>query len=136
MLKLIELGADPCATTDDGWHPLHCAARWGKAGAVWAMLENGGQINAQTTGGQTALHLAATLAGAESTGAEQPQADQPPASSKGRTVVKILLCAAGCDRELLNEQRETAGEVARRRSGNDDLFRLADPCLALGVLPP
>ena len=137
MLKLLELRADPCATTDDGWHPLHCAARWGKAGAVWALLENNADINAQTLGGQTALHLAATLAGAESTGAEPPRDEQKaPASSKGRTVVKILLCAAGCDSRLLNDQGETAAELARRRSGNDDLFRLADPCLALGPLPP
>ena len=138
MLKLLELRADPCAITHDGWHPLHCAARWGKAGALWALLQNGAEINAQTNGGQTALHLAATLADAESTGAEPPKVEQerPSASSKGRTVLKILLCAAGSDSTLLNDQGETAAELARRRSGNDDLFRLADPCLGLGPLPP
>ena len=35
MIRLLALGASPRAKTHDGWEPLHCAARWCKAGATW-----------------------------------------------------------------------------------------------------
>jgi ankyrin repeat protein len=126
---------------------------------VFALLENNADVNARTSGRQTALHLAATLAGSESTaagdadkeraadearGADGEEAATPltveptqhGVDSKGRTVLKLLLQAQGCNASLVNEQGETAAQVAARRSGNDDLFKLADPCLGMLLPPP
>lgn len=130
-------GAEVRAKTSDGWEPLHCAARWGKAGAVWLLLDRGADVNSRTAGGQTPAHLAATLPGGGATGesGELSGAGADAARARkrsdtdGRRVLKILLCSPGYDTMVVNDQNERAVAVASRSSGNDDLFRLGDPCL-------
>ena len=50
--------------TVDGWQPLHCACRWDKTAVASQLLQSGADVNAQTYGGLTALHLAASLVSA------------------------------------------------------------------------
>lgn len=87
--------------------------------------------------GVTPAQLAVTLPGGSPGGAtgELPGGGTDTARARkradtnGRRVLKILLCTSGYDAAAVNEKNEPAIEVAARRSGNDDLFRLVNACL-------
>jgi len=111
------------------WTPLHSAARWAKAKAVTLLLENGADVNARTTGGQTALHLASSTSTLEST--EGGAAIDCSMDSVNRATLLALLCAPGVDTTIRNDAGESAVDVCRRCCGYEDLFRLAEPCLVL-----
>ena len=49
------------AGTSDGWQPLHSAARWDSVATAQTLLDAGADINAQTNGGLTPLHLASSV---------------------------------------------------------------------------
>ena len=67
----------------------------GQVEVVSCLLENGADINAQTNGKQTALHLAALGVG-------------------GSDTLKLLLSNKELDRSITNNQGETACDVANR----------------------
>ena len=47
------------AKDEDGWTPLHWAARWGHTEVAQALLEAGADVNAKNELGQTPLDMAA-----------------------------------------------------------------------------
>lgn len=95
------------ARTADGWQPLHCACRWNKTGVASLLLQNGADVNAQTNGGQTPLHLAAS-------------------NSRAKPSLELLLRCGGVDPSLRNGQDQTAYEVARRSGPWSYLFEMTE----------
>ncbi|KAJ8124967.1 hypothetical protein O1611_g8673 [Lasiodiplodia mahajangana] len=60
MVKLLlHHGADPEATSDGGWTPLHNAAQSGHVSVVALLLETKARVNAELSNGMTPLHWAA-----------------------------------------------------------------------------
>ena len=57
--KMISMGGDVNAPTQNGWTPLHEAASWGKCEAARVLIANGANVSATTKNGWTALHFAA-----------------------------------------------------------------------------
>jgi cytohesin len=94
---LVEHGADPNARArtmyGDGWTPVHLAAWEGDDGMLKALLAAGGDPNARTSGGSTALSLAIEIGWA--------------------SIVRILL-AYGADPCLVVGRGETCRDLARR----------------------
>ncbi|KAG8225070.1 hypothetical protein J437_LFUL000049 [Ladona fulva] len=109
---LVEKGADLDATTSDGWQPLHSACNWNFARCAKILLEHGANINAKTNGGLTALHLAA-------------------ANSSARETLIVLLSNPWLDPSIMNNNDETASQVARRSGPNHSLFESVDECIRL-----
>lgn len=104
---LIQKGADVHVRTNDGWCPLHSAARWNQASAVALLLQRGANINAQTNSGQTALHIASS-------------------DRECRNCLEILLMDKDIDINLKNNLGETAYDICQRTSENCLLFELRD----------
>jgi ankyrin repeat protein len=57
--RLVARGADVNVQNDDGWRPLHWAARGGHVEVVAALVELGADVHVQDDGGLTPLHHAA-----------------------------------------------------------------------------
>ncbi|PXF48954.1 Ankyrin-3 [Gracilariopsis chorda] len=60
---LEECGVDVNAVDDDGWNPLHVAARFGASEAVDVLVQAGCDLNAQTEEKETAVLLASAQPG-------------------------------------------------------------------------
>lgn len=99
---LLHAGADPLATTEDDWTPLHSAAKWNSASVVELLL-NYTPVNCTTKGGQTPLHLACL-------------------SSNNRETLELLLMQKDLDPSILNAQGDTARDVSKRNSHFYPLF--------------
>lgn len=99
--------------TEMGWTPLHSAAYWNAFQIVDYFLKYANaDVNARTSGGQTALHLAAQ-------------------QSTGKETLLILLTHPLIDFEVTNEQGETALQIAQRSSKYNALFEIAEHNLNL-----
>ena len=61
VVNLLRNGASPDLCREDGWSPMHAAARFGHAGTAIALLEEGRADFEARTGdhGSTPLHVAA-----------------------------------------------------------------------------
>ena len=70
------------------------------------LLQNKADINAQTSGGQTPLHLAATY-------------------SRDNSLLEVLLMDKRLDPSIVNYQNENAFDLAKR-SGKGTLFELVE----------
>ncbi|KRY88042.1 2-oxoisovalerate dehydrogenase subunit alpha, mitochondrial [Trichinella pseudospiralis] len=93
---LLSNGADISAQTEDGWQPLHCAARWGNLESVKILLHMGkADINARSNSGLTPLHIAAS---------EQPSL----------FTAEYLLSQPDIDPSIRSKTGETAMDIARR----------------------
>ncbi|KRX39496.1 2-oxoisovalerate dehydrogenase subunit alpha, mitochondrial [Trichinella murrelli] len=93
---LLANGADISAQTEDGWQPLHCAARWGNLESVKILLHMGkADINARSNSGLTPLHIAAS---------EQPSL----------FTAEYLLSQPEIDPSIRSKTGETAMDIARR----------------------
>ena len=104
---LLDHGADKEAQTNDGWRPLHSAARWNQTEVISLLLQYEIDVNAQTKGGHTALHLASS---------EQDSGD----------TIKLLLNVDNIDTSIKNSMGETAYEICRRTSEHCKLFELRE----------
>ena len=104
---LLHHGADPLATTEDGWTPLHSAAKWNCVLVVELLLSTT-PVNCVTRGGQTPLHLACL-------------------ASSSRDTVELLLSQAELEPGLKNSQGDTAREVAARTGNLAPLFDCVEP---------
>lgn len=61
MLAAIGDGADPDGADEAGWRPIHIASSLGSLPVLRALMSTSRvSVNAQTVGGQTALHYAAS----------------------------------------------------------------------------
>ena len=108
MVKLLlHHGADPLATTEDGWTPLHSAAKWNCVFVAELLLLTT-PVNCVTRGGQTPLHLACL-------------------SATSRDVVELLLSQPDLDPTLKNSQGDTARDVAARAGNLAPLFDCVEP---------
>lgn len=54
---LLDLGADPRATSGTGWTALHGAAECGSVPAIQMLLEAGADVLAVTRAGKTSLYI-------------------------------------------------------------------------------
>lgn len=95
--------ADIEARTEDGWCPIHSAARWNQAEVISILLEHGADINARSNSGQTPLHLASS---------EKENGD----------AISVLLSNCNLNPELRNSLGETAEDVCARTSEHCKLF--------------
>ena len=94
-----------------GWTPLHSAVYWNAYHIVDYFLKHAGaDVNAQTSGGQTPLHLAAQ-------------------QSDIRETLLLLLTHPRVDFTLRNEQHETSHEMALRSCKYNALYEIADDAL-------
>ena len=75
--------------------------------AAFILLQNGGDVNAQSNGGQTPLHLASTL----------PDRAQ---------LLEMLLLQKNVDIRLKNHRGDTAYDIAFRNGPHYKLFEIAD----------
>ena len=105
----MDRGVDVDSRTNDGWTPLHSASRWCQYAVAEELLSRGADINAQTKGMLTALHLASS----------DTQKDS-------EATLKVLLKHPKVDLTLTNKLGETAHTVAKRCSKFASLF---DPYL-------
>jgi ankyrin repeat protein len=93
--KMISMGGDVNAQTQNGWTPLHEAASWGKSDCARALIANGANASATTRNGWTALHFAAGCGHGET--------------------IKLLL-AAGVDCNYRDNYGDTALDKALRNA--------------------
>lgn len=92
VAQCLSEGADPNSRDEDGWTPLHHAARDSKTPeVVKALLDAGANPDARDKRGRTPLHLAATR--------ETPE------------VVKVLLVDAGADPKAKTKDGKTPVEL-------------------------
>ena len=59
MKLLLSNGASATVGNEEGWTPLHDAARTGSLAVCELLCEAGALVDAKTKGGQTPFHLAA-----------------------------------------------------------------------------
>jgi len=104
---LMELGAQVDARTLDGWTALHSACNWGQADCAAVLLRHGADINSQTGGLQTPLHLAA-------------------ANAKNIEIFRLLLSNEFLDGSRRNRVGETARDVAQRSCRFHKIFDAID----------
>jgi ankyrin repeat protein len=93
--KMIGMGGDVNAATQNGWTPLHEAASWGKCDIAQLLIANGANASATNKNGWTALHFAAAT---------------------GHTPTVELLIASGVDRNHRDNYGDTALDKALRNS--------------------
>ncbi|XP_040278422.1 ankyrin repeat domain-containing protein 49-like [Bufo bufo] len=105
--ELIAKGADVRTVTVDGWTPLHSACKWNNTELASFLLQHGTDINAQTKGSLTPLHLAA-------------------ANRDCCRLLELLLMNRYIKPQLTNKLGETAYEIARRTDMYHYLFEIAD----------
>ena len=104
---MLTVGAKVDVRTDDGWQPIHCACRWNKVEVASLLLQNGANINSQTNGKQTPLHLASCNRNAEAT-------------------LECLLMHPDLDPSLVNKKGETALDLASSLTKNAYLFEMVE----------
>ena len=104
---LLARGANITNRTNDGWTSLHSAANWGQTDTAAILLQHGADINAQTDGLLTPLHLAA-------------------GSNTNPEILQLLLMNEFIDVTLTNKVGETARNVAERSNRFHRLFEIAD----------
>jgi len=90
------------------WHPLHSACRWNASSCVEILLNQGANVNAQTRGCQTPLHLAAF-------------------SGNSRSTLELLLMHPYIQPDVKNCQQDTAKDIALRNKNSPELFDLTLP---------
>ena len=105
---LLQNNADVNSVTNDDWTPLHSTAAWGQHHAACVLLSYGANINAQTQGGQTPLHLASC-----------PEEESLP-------LLEMFLLHRQLDVSLKNNVGETARDLALRSSRYHALFETCD----------
>ena len=66
---LLGAGAEVDARAENGWTPLHVAARRANAAAIEALLDAGAEVDARDEDGETPLHRAAYFGNAAAIGA-------------------------------------------------------------------
>jgi ankyrin repeat protein len=93
--KMIGMGGDVNAATQNGWTPLHEAASWGKCEIAQFLIANGANASATNKNGWTALHFAAAT---------------------GHIPTVELLLASGVDRNHRDNYGDTALDKALRNS--------------------
>lgn len=108
--KLIQLGANVMARTNDKWQPLHCASKWDQVEVASLLLQNGADINAQTQGGQTPLHLVSSNREAQQT-------------------MELLLTHPKIDPSIKNDLGETAYDIAARCCAHAGMFEIVEDCI-------
>uniref|UniRef100_A0A0G4FVF6 Uncharacterized protein n=1 Tax=Chromera velia CCMP2878 TaxID=1169474 RepID=A0A0G4FVF6_9ALVE len=106
---LISRGADVNARSDMGLTTLHAASWNGAVGVVGVLLENGADIR---NAGYTALHYAAFLVEEDSEEKEREMFEK-------KLRLAQLLVSKGIDVDALNENGETALDVAEARQLED-----------------
>lgn len=107
---LLENGADVGAVTEMGWQPLHSCCPWNNKESAVLLIQNGADVNAKSEGGQTPLHIAAGHA-----------ASLP--------LVQLLLMHPYIKADLVNNNGETAWDIAKRSSKYYNVFDAVDPLL-------
>ncbi|XP_026463363.1 ankyrin repeat domain-containing protein 49-like [Ctenocephalides felis] len=110
LMHTTTAGADPNAETEMKWTPLHSACKWNNASVAGLLLQYGANVNAQSNGGQTPLHVASS-------------------SSDCREVLTILLLTEGIKPNILNSSNETAFDIAKRSGKYYYLFDIAHDAL-------
>ncbi|CAG0914179.1 unnamed protein product [Notodromas monacha] len=110
---LIANGADYLKKTHDGWEPLHSAARWGATRCAEILLDLPNvDINAQTNGGITPLHLAVL-------------------KPNSRALVAEILLKPELDTRLRSGGDMTSYEQARGACALYKLFEMSEPMFNL-----
>jgi len=106
ITSCLKNGANIEAGTSDGWTALHSAGRWNSFECAKLLLENGADINAKSLGGQTPLHIAAN-------------------AGKSRESLTVMLTHPSVRIDLVNDNNETAYQIALRKGRLAGLFELA-----------
>lgn len=106
---LLSYDADIHARTTDGWQALHCACKWDSVEAVSLLLQNGADVNAQTKGHITPLHLAAQAS-----------------NTSGRRTLELLLWQPYIDPNVVNDAGDTAYDIACRMGPLGALFEILE----------
>ena len=96
--KLHKLASPPNEPLDHGFTPLMIAAREGALAGIGSLLQNGADINAQSSRGMTALHIAAS-----------------PWWQESEEVVKLLL-SNGADRNLRDNDGNLPIDLANAKN--------------------
>jgi len=108
--KLLHIGANVRAMTNNKWQPLHCACKWNKAEVASLLLQNNADINAQSEGGQTPLHLASS-------------------NRDSLQTMELLLTHPDIDPSLRNNAGETAYDIAFRSCAHAGVFEIVEDCI-------
>jgi ankyrin repeat protein len=96
-------GADPTAKDDQGWTPLHWAAKKGYNDLAWVLIEGGAELTAKSERGWTPLHFAA---------------------ANGNVHLVRLLLEKGADPSARDERGETPANWASRHGHTSILMLL------------
>lgn len=107
---LISKKADIHARTNEGWQPIHSAARWNQSHIVTCLVAHGADVNSQTHGGQTPLHLAAS-------------------ELDSRETLEYLLTHREIDVNVVNSVGDTARTICERTGPLHVLFEATDECV-------
>ncbi|KAG5898407.1 hypothetical protein JTB14_030385 [Gonioctena quinquepunctata] len=107
---LIQKGADLSAKTELKWEPLHSCCQWNSKECAALLIQNGADVNARSEGNQTPLHIAASHGASYDT-------------------VQLLLMHPFIDPSIKNNSKETARDIARRRSRFYNIFEMVDPLI-------
>ena len=110
--KLLHIGANVMAKTNNKWHPLHCACKWDKVEVASLLLQNNADVNAQSEGGQTPLHLASS-------------------NRDSLQTMELLLTHPDIDPSLRNNAGETAYDIALRSCTHAGIFEIVEDCIRL-----
>lgn len=104
---LLDFGFDIEARTSMGWTPLHSAAYWNNYEVVEYLVARDADVNAKTNSGQTALHLSGS-------------------QKNSKETLMILLSNSFTDYRILNDNGESAEQIASRSCEFYRLFEIAD----------
>jgi ankyrin repeat protein len=124
--KLLEFGADPNSSTEDGETPLHIAAYEGSDACVQLLLDSGADVSATTEDGKTPLMSAAQTGLSIVRSLLAAGADPLSRDSGGRTALHWaiigthddgslirLLLSGGADPQAMNLNGDTPVDYAR-----------------------